>query len=152
MYSSTHSLISALDGGEWSASRPSLFTPRERAPGTHWIGNWAGSRASLDAMVKRKIHSPRRESNPRTPIVQPVAQGHTDWAITVLGTRLYEQQKLTQFVFRDILVSFPLWQGFLLLATIWIDFRPYSLDHKIYRIETDYLLIQVTFCCDEVCS
>jgi hypothetical protein len=37
MYSSTHSLISALDGGEWSASRPGRFTPRERAPGTHWI-------------------------------------------------------------------------------------------------------------------
>jgi len=26
-YSSTRSSISALDGGEWSASRPSLFTP-----------------------------------------------------------------------------------------------------------------------------
>jgi hypothetical protein len=33
MYSSTHSLTSALDGGEWSASRPGRFTPRERAPG-----------------------------------------------------------------------------------------------------------------------
>jgi hypothetical protein len=28
-------LTSALDGGEWSASRPGLFTPRERDPGTH---------------------------------------------------------------------------------------------------------------------
>jgi len=27
-------LTSALDGGEWSASRPGRFTPRERAPGT----------------------------------------------------------------------------------------------------------------------
>jgi hypothetical protein len=26
-YSSTHSLTSALDGGEWSASRPGRFTP-----------------------------------------------------------------------------------------------------------------------------
>jgi hypothetical protein len=31
-YSSPHSLTSALDGGEWSASRPGRFTPRERAP------------------------------------------------------------------------------------------------------------------------
>jgi hypothetical protein len=31
-YRSTHSLTSALDGGEWSASRPGRFTPRERAP------------------------------------------------------------------------------------------------------------------------
>jgi hypothetical protein len=28
-YSSTHSLTSALDGSEWSASRPGRFTPRE---------------------------------------------------------------------------------------------------------------------------
>jgi hypothetical protein len=32
-----------------------------------------GPRAVLDAVVKRKIPSPRRESNPKTPIVQPVA-------------------------------------------------------------------------------
>jgi hypothetical protein len=73
-YSSTHSLNSALDGGERSASRPDRFTPRERAPGTHWIGGWVGSRAILDAVVKRKIPSPRRESSPRTPIVQPVGR------------------------------------------------------------------------------
>jgi hypothetical protein len=36
-------------------------------------------------VVKRKIPSPRRESNPRTPIVQPVAQRYTDWAITALN-------------------------------------------------------------------
>jgi hypothetical protein len=32
-----------------------------------------GFRAVLDAVVKRKIPSPRRESNPITPIVQFVA-------------------------------------------------------------------------------
>jgi hypothetical protein len=64
-YSSTHSLISALDGGEWSASRPNLFASRERAPGTHWIGGWVGPRADLDA-VKRKIPSLCRDSNPRS--------------------------------------------------------------------------------------
>jgi hypothetical protein len=37
-----------------------------------------GSRAVLDAVVKRKIPIPRRESNTRTPIVQPVAQSYTD--------------------------------------------------------------------------
>jgi hypothetical protein len=41
-YSSIHSLTSALDGGEWSASRSGRFTPRERASGTHWIGGWVG--------------------------------------------------------------------------------------------------------------
>jgi hypothetical protein len=72
MYISTHSLTSALDGGEWSASRPGCFTPRERAPDTHLIEGWVSPRAVLDAVVKRKILSPRRESNPRTLIVQPV--------------------------------------------------------------------------------
>jgi hypothetical protein len=62
-YSSTHSSTSALDGGEWLASRLGRFTPRERAPGTHWTGGWVEPRAVLDAVVKRKIPSPRRESN-----------------------------------------------------------------------------------------
>jgi hypothetical protein len=37
-----------------------------------------GPRAVLDAVVKRKIPSLRRESNPRTPIIKPVAQRYTD--------------------------------------------------------------------------
>jgi hypothetical protein len=36
--------------------------------------------AVLDAVMKRRIPSPRRESNPRTPI----AQSYADWAITAL--------------------------------------------------------------------
>jgi hypothetical protein len=88
-YSSTDSLTSALDGGEWSASRPCHFTPKERAPGIHWIGGWVDPRAVLDAVVKRKIPSSRRESNPRTPIIQPVAQRYTDWAITANFTWRY---------------------------------------------------------------
>jgi hypothetical protein len=42
-------LTSALHGGEWSASHSGRFTPRERAPDTHWIGGWVGPRAGLDA-------------------------------------------------------------------------------------------------------
>jgi hypothetical protein len=72
-YSSTYSLTSVLDEGEWSESRPGRFTPMERAPGTHWIGVWVGPSAILDTVVKRKITSPRLESNPRTPIIQPLA-------------------------------------------------------------------------------
>jgi hypothetical protein len=49
-------LTSVLDGGEWSASCPGHFTPRERAPGTHSIGGWVGPKAVLD-VVKRKIPS-----------------------------------------------------------------------------------------------
>jgi hypothetical protein len=42
-------LTSALAGGKWSASRPSLFNP-----GIHWIGGWVGPRAGLDDVEKRK--------------------------------------------------------------------------------------------------
>jgi hypothetical protein len=38
----------------------------------------------MDTEVKSKIPSLRRESKPRIPIVQPVAQCYTDWAITAL--------------------------------------------------------------------
>jgi len=51
-------LTSALDGDEWAASLPCHFTPRETAPGTHWIESWAGPRVCLDTVVKRKISSP----------------------------------------------------------------------------------------------
>jgi hypothetical protein len=67
MYSSTHSLTSALDGGEWSASRPGCFTSRGRAPATHWIGGWVGARAGLEVVVKKRVHIPCRDSNPHNP-------------------------------------------------------------------------------------
>jgi hypothetical protein len=57
---------------------PAALPPRERAPRTNWIGGWVGLRAVLDAVVKRKIPSPSRESNPRTLIVEPAAQRYTD--------------------------------------------------------------------------
>jgi hypothetical protein len=44
-YSSYSLSTSALDGGEWSASRTGLaFTPGERTPGTHCTGGWVGPR------------------------------------------------------------------------------------------------------------
>jgi len=53
-----HSLTFALDGDEWPASCPGHFTPRERGPGTHWLGVWARPRASVYTVVKRRIPSP----------------------------------------------------------------------------------------------
>jgi len=60
---------------------PAALPPGKEPPGTHWIGGWVGPRAVLDAVEKRKIPSPRRESNPDHPIVQPVASPYTDWTI-----------------------------------------------------------------------
>jgi hypothetical protein len=49
-----HIFLTSALVGEWSASRPGRFTPRERAPGTHWIGGWVGSRAGIDDVEKTK--------------------------------------------------------------------------------------------------
>jgi hypothetical protein len=37
-------------GNSWSASRPYRITPGERAPGTHWLGDWVDPRASVNDM------------------------------------------------------------------------------------------------------
>jgi hypothetical protein len=39
-----------MDGGEWSALRPSHICPRERASGIQWIVCGMGPRAGLDAL------------------------------------------------------------------------------------------------------
>jgi hypothetical protein len=36
-------LKSALDGGEWSVSRPGRFTPEQTAFEFRWIDEWVGS-------------------------------------------------------------------------------------------------------------
>jgi hypothetical protein len=56
-------LTSALDEGEWSASRPYRFTSGETAPSTHYIGSLVGLGAGLHVMEKREISFPYRESN-----------------------------------------------------------------------------------------
>jgi hypothetical protein len=40
----------ALDGGEWSVSRPGRLTPRVKSPGARWIGGLVGPRADMDAV------------------------------------------------------------------------------------------------------
>jgi hypothetical protein len=59
-------LTSALDGGEWSASRPYRFIPGERATNAHWTGGWADSRVGLDAVAMRKISLPVPEIEPQS--------------------------------------------------------------------------------------
>jgi len=74
-------LTSALDGGEWSTSRPGRFIPRETAFCTDWIGDCVGPRVGLDTVVKRKIPSPFRDLNHDQPVRSPAI----NWAISVLS-------------------------------------------------------------------
>jgi hypothetical protein len=58
---------------------PGRFTPRERVPGTHWIGGWVGPRAGGEE--KNSQHLPGLEPK----ITQPVAQSYTtelSWLLT----------------------------------------------------------------------
>jgi hypothetical protein len=68
MYSSCSFLTSALDGGEWSASRPGSTLPPGKGPsGTRCTGGWEGPRACLDTEVTGKILSPLPGIEPRSP-------------------------------------------------------------------------------------
>jgi len=51
-------LTSALDVGEWSASRPGRFIPREKVPLTHWIGGWVGSAFPIFSLSCTKQKAP----------------------------------------------------------------------------------------------
>jgi hypothetical protein len=69
-YSSYSFSTTALNGGEWSASRPGLALPplpRERTPGTHCTGGWVGPSAGLDKEAGGKVLSPLPGIEPRSP-------------------------------------------------------------------------------------
>jgi hypothetical protein len=84
-YSSYSFTTSALDGGEWSASRPG----RAFTPGTHCTGGWVDPRAGLNTEDRGKILCSCRGSNPDRPVVQPVVRHYTAWANPAPSTRLY---------------------------------------------------------------
>jgi hypothetical protein len=67
-------LTSALDGGEWSASRPGRFTPGKRALRNHWMGGWVDPNAGKNSY-------PHRDLNSDPAAVEPVASRYTDYAI-----------------------------------------------------------------------
>jgi hypothetical protein len=49
------------------------FTPPGKTHGTHSIEGWVGPTAGLDAVMKRKIPSPCRESNTRSSSAIPLS-------------------------------------------------------------------------------
>jgi hypothetical protein len=74
---------------EWRSSSTHLasltgsFTPRERSPGTHWIGGCLGPRAVLDAVVKKKFPAAART---RTPDHSARSPALYHWASPALST------------------------------------------------------------------
>jgi hypothetical protein len=61
-------MTSALDVGEWSASRPGrALTQGKGTLGTHCTGGWVGPTAGLDTEARGKILSPLPGIEPRSP-------------------------------------------------------------------------------------
>jgi hypothetical protein len=77
-YSSYSNLTSALDGGEWSVSRPGRALPPGKGPPvpTGQEAGWAPE-SVWTQRLKEKSSAPVRD---RTPIVQPVVRHYTAWA------------------------------------------------------------------------
>jgi hypothetical protein len=80
-------LTLALDEDEWSVSCPSYFTPRERAPHTHWIGGWVGPQSQPGCSGEEKNSQSLPGLKPL--IIQPIAQLYT----TELSWLLYTEKK-----------------------------------------------------------
>jgi hypothetical protein len=81
--------------------------------------------------VKREIPSPRRESNPITPIVQPVVQRYTDWAITAL----YKNNKslfIIIIIIIIIIISFP------------TEYEGVSKSFRTGRLERELQMVQLS--------
>jgi hypothetical protein len=79
MYSSYSFMTSALNAGEWSASRPGrALPPGKGPPRTHCTGGWVGPRAGLDTEARGKILCLCWVSNLDRLVVQSVARHYTD--------------------------------------------------------------------------
>jgi hypothetical protein len=82
-------LASALDGGEWLASRPDLSAPDEAAPGTYCTRGWVVPRTSKEILDRRNLLLLERIVPYLQPVVGPwpLLQflGHFTQSVGLLG-------------------------------------------------------------------
>jgi hypothetical protein len=67
---------SATDGWKVISLTPRPLPPRERAPGTNWIGGWVGPRVDVDVLEKSLTTPP--QSKPGSP--SPLSNHYIDYA------------------------------------------------------------------------
>jgi hypothetical protein len=91
-YSSYSFTTSALDEGEWSASRPGRALQPGKGPPVP-IGQEEGGDPEpvWTQRLEEKILCPCRGSNPDRPVVQPVVRHYTAWAIPAPGIIYIEE-------------------------------------------------------------
>jgi hypothetical protein len=80
-YSSYSFSTSALDGGEWSESRPGRALPPGKGPPVSIVqeAGWAPEPVWTQRLEEKSFRL-CRGSNPDSPVVQPVARHYTYWA------------------------------------------------------------------------
>jgi hypothetical protein len=74
---------------------PRPLYPRGKIPGTHWIRGWVGSRAGLDAVVRRRNSIPWWESNPSHP-----ASPYSDWVTPARIKKFKVKVKLSLYLIK----------------------------------------------------
>jgi hypothetical protein len=62
---------------------PAVLLPGKGFPGSHFTEGYEEPRNGLDAVEKRKIYCPCRESSPDFWAVQPIAHRYTDWDLQI---------------------------------------------------------------------
>jgi hypothetical protein len=95
-------LTLALDGGEWSASRPCRTNPQPRSDGTQWRVGWVDPRAGLDDMEKWTfLNLPDSKSDHS--VVQLEASRCTDYTaeVRVYEHRSYQNGQIFQMVLKE---------------------------------------------------
>jgi hypothetical protein len=65
-------LTSTLDTGGWPTSHIVYFIPRERVPGTHWIGDWVAFRVGLHIFGRGKPLVPTGNRTPYHPVLEKI--------------------------------------------------------------------------------
>jgi hypothetical protein len=81
MYSFMHSLTSALDGGEWSASCPGHATPKERALSTHWIGGFDQTLKELEQADGHTFQMTNQPTQPNPTQTKELHGAESFWSI-----------------------------------------------------------------------
>jgi hypothetical protein len=79
-YSSSLFLISALDGSDWSASRPGRALPPGKWPRYPLYRRLGGPQSRSGQRLEEKSPCLCRGSNLDRSVVQPVVRQYTDWA------------------------------------------------------------------------
>jgi hypothetical protein len=102
-YSSCSYLTSALDGGEWSASRPGRALPPGKEPSVPIVQEtgWAPEPVWTQRLEERSSAS----VGDRTPAVQSVVRHYTDWATAALLITLIQKERIHMLLQQIILRS-----------------------------------------------